>query len=287
MIHYSRQFLLSLRFWWKLAPKIDELRVSITNSNVDVVCITETWLKEHIEDHVVSVAGYHIASKDRKSIEHGIVCTYVRDSIRLKTLDYLMNDYFEVLWLQLYPKRLPRGISSIIVGTVYNPPSANDALMLGYLSDSLSQIEANYPECGLILTGDFNKLNTSRILYAFNIKQIVPFPTRGQSKLDLVLTNLSTYYDVPQKLSPFGLSDHATIKVQPLSRRNYLKDKFVVKSRDTRPINRLTVRKYLEEINLKAMIDCVDTWRRQIQLIRNNRYIRHGYFDPYENQNHH
>ena len=145
------------------------------------------------------------------------------------------------------------------MGTVYNPPSANDALMLGYLSDSLSQIEANCPECGLILTGDFNELNMSRIPYAFNIKQIVQFPTRGQSKLDLVLTNLSTYYDVPRKLSPFGLSDHATIKVQPLSRRNYPKDKFVVKSRDTRPLNRLTVRKYLEEINLKAMIDCVDT----------------------------
>ena len=74
-----------------LAPKIDELRVSIANSNVDVVCITETWLKGHIEDHVVSVAGYHIARKDRKSIEHGGVCTYVRDSIRFKTLDYLMK----------------------------------------------------------------------------------------------------------------------------------------------------------------------------------------------------
>ena len=86
-----------------------------------------------------------------------------------------MNDDFEVLWLQISPKRLPRGISSIIVGTVYNPPSANDALMLGYHSDSLSQIEANFPECGLILTGDFIKLNMSRILYAFNIRQIVPF----------------------------------------------------------------------------------------------------------------
>ena len=270
-----------------LAPKLDELRVSITNSNVAVVCITETWLNEHIEDHVVSVAGYHIARRDRKFIQHGGVCTYVRDSIRFKTVDYLMNDDFEVLWLQISPKRLPRGISSIIVGTVYNPPGANDALMLGYHSDSLSQIEANFPECGLILTGDFNKLNMSRILYAFNIRQIVPFPTRGQSKLDLVFTNLSTYYDILQKLSPFGLSDHATIKVQPLSRRNYPKDKFVVNSRDTRPLNLPTVRKYLEEINLKVYDRLCGSIRRQSQLIRNNRYIRHRYFDPYENQNHH
>jgi len=107
----------------------------------------------------------------------------------------------------------------------------------------------------------------SRITNAFNIKQIVPFPTRGQSKLDLVLTNLNTYYDVPQKLSPFGLSDHATIKVQPLSRHEYPKNKFAVKSRDTKPSNRLAIRKYLEEVNLEAMIDCADTCDEKTNLL--------------------
>ena len=82
----------------------------------------------------------------------------------------------------------------------------------------MSSLEAQFPDCGLILLGDFNKLDLSRVANAFGVKQVVPFPTRGQSKLDLVFTNLNAYFDVPKKLSPLGLSDHITVEVQPLER---------------------------------------------------------------------
>jgi hypothetical protein len=36
-----------------LAPKIDELRESITLRNIDLICITETWLQNHIHDNIV------------------------------------------------------------------------------------------------------------------------------------------------------------------------------------------------------------------------------------------
>ena len=143
---------------------------------------------------------------------------YVRDSIRFRVLQDFMSDEFEVLWMQILPKRLPRGISSIIVGMVYHPPSACDSSMRNYLCESMSSLEAHFPDCGLILLGDFNKLNLFRVANAFGVNQVVPFPTRGQRKLDLVFTNLNAYYDTPRKLSPFGLSDHATVEVQPLER---------------------------------------------------------------------
>lgn len=63
----------------------------------------------------------------------------------------------------------------------------------------MSSLEAQFPDCGLILLGDFNKLNLLRVANAFNVKQVVPFPTRGQSKLDLVFTNVNAYYDMPRK----------------------------------------------------------------------------------------
>ena len=66
-----------------LAPKMDELRVTICNANVFFASITETWLKEHIEDTFVSIPGYNITRLDRKDIDHGGVCMYVRDSILL------------------------------------------------------------------------------------------------------------------------------------------------------------------------------------------------------------
>ena len=60
------------------------------------------------------------------------------------------------------PTRLPRGVSSLIVATVYHPPKVNDSEMLNYLIESMSSIEANYFGCGVIILGDFNRLNISR-----------------------------------------------------------------------------------------------------------------------------
>lgn len=102
-----------------------------------------------------------------------------------------------------------------------------------------------FPDCGLFLLGDFNKLNCSRLKNAFDLRQIVPFPTRGQSKLDLVFTNLSAFYDVPKKLPPFGLSDHYTVEVQPLARRDGPRNKILLKSRDLRTTNRLRTKSTL------------------------------------------
>ena len=65
-----------------LAPKMDELRVTICNANVCFASITETWLKKHIEDTFLSIPGYNIVRLDRKDVDHGEVCMYVRDSIR-------------------------------------------------------------------------------------------------------------------------------------------------------------------------------------------------------------
>ena len=114
-----------------LAPKMDELRVPICNANVCFSSITETWLKEHIEDTFVSIPGYNTIRG---------VCMYVRDSIRFRVLHDFMSDEFEVLWMQTLPKRFPRGISSIIVGTVYHPPSACDSSMRNYLCESMSSL---------------------------------------------------------------------------------------------------------------------------------------------------
>ncbi len=54
-------------------------------------------------------------------------------------------------------------------------------------------------------------LNCYRLNNHFSLKQLVKFPTRGRSILDLILTNLDKFYQPPEKLPPFGLSDHFAI----------------------------------------------------------------------------
>ena len=46
-----------------------------------------------------------------------------------------------------------------------SPPSnADDNEMLTYLSTTLTTIESQYPGCGILPAGDFNRLNVSRLL---------------------------------------------------------------------------------------------------------------------------
>jgi hypothetical protein len=82
---------------------------------------------------------------------------YVKDSIHCKILADLNHSDHEVLWANLRPKRLPRGIPNIIVAVVYQPPAADDATMKDYLISSLEILEIKYPNCAIVLAGDFNK----------------------------------------------------------------------------------------------------------------------------------
>jgi hypothetical protein len=156
--------------------QINMFKLTISDANLDLVRITETWLKYHIDSHVVGIAGYTIVRLDRKVISHGGVCMYIRYNVLLDLID----KNFEVLWFKIRPDRLTRGIPSIVIGTVYHPPSAGDSLIQNYMYESLSKIERRSPDCGVILLGDFNKLNLSRIKNASGLKQIVPFPSRGE-----------------------------------------------------------------------------------------------------------
>ena len=72
-----------------LTPKTDELRIFLQHEKVDICCITETWLKDTIDDNVICIQNYQIVRKDRIYAQHGGVALYVKESIKLDRLhDY-------------------------------------------------------------------------------------------------------------------------------------------------------------------------------------------------------
>ena len=86
----------------------------------------------------------------------------------LKTLlEDLEEADFEALWIKMTPSRLPRGYNSIVVGTIYHPPRANDPAMREYLTKCLSYIESRYSNCGVVIAGDFNRLETTCLQNSF------------------------------------------------------------------------------------------------------------------------
>ena len=139
-------------------------------------------------------------------------CVYTRASYVANVISDIPNEGgSEVLWVKLSLHRLPRGFSTLVLGVLYHPPRANETTMLQYLQSYLELLETNCPNCGLIPAGDFNKLPIRHIPSQFQLQKIVEFNTRGTSKLDLILTNLSDLYDQPLNSLPLGLSDHLTI----------------------------------------------------------------------------
>ena len=106
-----------------------------------------------------------------------------------------------------------------------------------------------FPNCGLIITGNFNRLNTGRLQCHFKLKQLVKFPTRGDATLDLVLTNLGDHFSTPECFPPFGLSDHRTVIVQPRTRVPNQHTRKSITIRDIRDSKKMCLGRYLSSIN--------------------------------------
>ena len=89
--------------------------------------------------------------------------------------------------------------------------------LIDNLISSLTTIEGRYPSCGILLSGDFNRLNISRLQTQFKLKQLVRVPTRGNQTLDLILTNMPHVCnkDLVQTFPPLGLSDHLVGSLEP------------------------------------------------------------------------
>ena len=237
-----------------LASKIDELREVSKQIDVDLICITESWLQNHIHDNVVEISGYNIVRRDRYQGEHGGVCVYVKNAIKYDILSELVSNDFEAIWLKLKPLRLPRGISCIILWNLYHPPKGNDQDLINYLYEALTTIEARFTNCGIIILGD--------------IIILVKYSTRGSSSLDLVLTNMKQFYDEPTKRPPFGLSDHLSVEIQPLKRPTNQNAKFRnAISRDLRPTKRLIMRKYLEEVDIMGLIETQNSCNAKVEML--------------------
>ena len=73
-------------------------------------------------------------------------------------------------------------------------------------------------------------------------------PTRGDRTLDQIFTNLDDYFSAPNRLPPFGLSDHMTIYMGP-GVHSALKSKHkTIMSRDKRPSKVNSLGRFLMEV---------------------------------------
>lgn len=161
--------------------------------------------------------------------------------------------------------------SSYIYHPFWSKPENN--LMRDNLFKSFSLAESKFPNCALIVAGDFNRLDVKSIQRHFRLKQIVKMPTRKNAILDLVLTNLHEFYDTPQSFPPFGLSDHNTVTADARARdTNDDTSVKVVLKRDKRAGRKAELGRYLNSMDWSCLFanaencqDMVNVFQKVIQ----------------------
>ena len=183
---------------------MDEFALLLDQLCIDIAAVSETWLHEGIENDILSIPNYNLVRQDRSVGRGGGVCAFVSNSIPYKRWTDLENPLYECLWLSLRLHRLPRKISRIVMGILYSPPdkSAQDQRdTINYLIETLGHARNKFPDCGIVLVGDFNNLDISDLSTAHD--------------LNLVITNLQQFYQKPLILAPVGTSDHSVINWCP------------------------------------------------------------------------
>ena len=76
-----------------LGPKIDEIQLFILGSDLDLISITETWLRNTNSNNVIRVPGYKVIRKDCITDIHGGVCLFIHKNIPYEDLvNYQISD---------------------------------------------------------------------------------------------------------------------------------------------------------------------------------------------------
>ena len=121
-----------------MVNKLDEISATVVNNKCDIAVITESWLSSNITNDLIRIPGYTSVRKDRPEDQRGGgLCTYIKDSLDSMELADLSDSAFKAQWFLLKPNRLPRGINSIIMASVYHPPQNNDIALKNQLLISI------------------------------------------------------------------------------------------------------------------------------------------------------
>ena len=176
-----------------LVNKLSKFQAFVYSTNYSIICVSETWLSNHIFDNEILPNGCTIYRKDRCSRGGGVLIAIKDDFTSSLTTSPSDIETITVKILISNP---------IILCLVYIPPNSSDSYydsLFHYLSDLSNE------SCTIIIVGNFNfsdidwanyvgsspKSNKfCDLLFQFNLSQLINEPTHYQGNiLDLVITN--------------------------------------------------------------------------------------------------
>ena len=108
------------------------------------------------------------------------------------------------MWGLLKPKVITGKITVIIVCCFYSPPrSKKNSVLIEHITLTLQSLLNTHHHAGIIISGDRNSIDIAALLSIDpTLRQTVDRSTRGHRILDVILSNLHCFYDVPQIVPP-------------------------------------------------------------------------------------
>ena len=203
------------------------------NDLPDIVLITETWLNDTVTDNLITDSqSYNVFRTDRQDANGGGVCI-LTNSNSLTATPVTLPARFQQLELCCIDVLLPDS-STVRLVIFYRPPGASNrnANVVNYMSLFYDCINTLIPSnCSFILCGDLNLPTidwSSSILsqhcsnitctgllldmcFKHGLQQLITFPTRESTILDLLFTNDPDCIVNIECHDPFSTSDHATL----------------------------------------------------------------------------
>ena len=186
-----------------LGNKFEDIEVVFEQNSVDVAVVTESWFSNNMPENQLDINNYNLFSKHREEKGGGGVAIYVKEDVPASHIDsIIVPSELECLWVKIRPKKPPRSISAIAVCAI-TTNSPLQPLLMEHLLSSVDHLRSKHPDIGILITGDFNRMNMFQLINGNNLSQNVDFPTRGKATLDLMLTsgNLRECYAKPYPLS--------------------------------------------------------------------------------------
>lgn len=210
-----------------IACKLEQLHAFESETQFDIIAMTETWLNDHVTNGMLSCTGnYNIYRNDRKTLGGGVMLM-VNSGLRVNKVN-IPTKYkdLEILAIDVFGQRVSRFV------VLYRPPSMINEVSKRLFECVASLLNVEHP---VVVIGDFNlpdikwkpfiDFPRESILYSSfiemlteqGLEQLVETYTRvdkhsgRESTLDLLLCTDSAFvYDV-QVCEPVLTTDHSAI----------------------------------------------------------------------------
>lgn len=109
-----------------LFHKIDFIRNDFLVKSMDILCFTESWLSNNLNDELISLDDFELFRNDRVYGRGGGTCIYVRNRLRFdNNISCYCDVDIEIQGINILGTCEPNNCRCIALIVVYRPPRGN------------------------------------------------------------------------------------------------------------------------------------------------------------------